>query len=330
MLQFQDAVEAFRLMPADFQLGSLHPRMVAIDAQKDPNLRPVYWQYRDGDLRLLHFFHLTDNSSIGVKDVQSAYGYGGPLSNCTDRAFLEEADRAFAAWARNNRIIAEFLRFHPLVPHEQWYHGHVSPNRITVCIDLRKDLLGQYLPRRRRNIRRYEASGLEACEVDRALMMAAFPRMYSSNMEAVSASQEYLFPDAYFEALLSFEQADSWLVISKGKPIAGTVILLSPDARVAEYHLGARSPEGDAHQAMAGLLHSVALHYQKLGYERFYLGGGRTTAPNDSLLFFKEGFARAEWMFRTAARIYDMSHYQDLARRMPEKAATGRVLFYKD
>jgi hypothetical protein len=327
-LPLEAAVDVFRTMPGDCQLASLHPELVAVDASRDVLLEPVYWCFSAGDRRLLHSFLLGKNPGLAIKDIQSPYGYGGPLSNSDDSQFLRMADDAFMHWARENSVVAEFLRFHPLISHRKWYAGRVAHNRDTVSIDLSKDLLGQYRKRRRPDVERFLDSGLTVRRVSPESMQVVFPVLYRENMDRVGAAPDYYFPQSYLEALFSFGGTDNWLVFAGDTPIAGAVILTSAVARVAEYHLGA-DRQGSGQRAIVGLLHAAAAHYQSLCFERFYLGGGRSTAPDDSLLFFKQGFSPLTNPFLIGSRVLEAEDYARLEARFPARAATGRVLFYK-
>ncbi len=328
-LSLKEAVAAFENLPPELQLSSLHPEMAAIDANKSALLKAVYWRFAGDDRFVLHSFQLGENPGLKLRDIQSAYGYGGPLANSDDPQFIAEADQAFRRWAHEHSVVAEFLRFHPLVPHGKWYPGDAVTNRETVCIDLGGDLFKQYAGRRRTDIRRFAGSGIVVKRVSPETMRAVFPEFYKSNMEKIGATDGYFFPQIYFDALCHFNGAENWLAYADERAVAGAITLVSKNARVAEYHLGAKAEDADQ-KAMVGLLHAAAEFYQAEGFRHFYLGGGRSVAANDSLLFFKKGFSPLTRPFQTGARIFDAGEYAKLKTMMPAKAATGRVLFYKD
>lgn len=329
-LSLAEAADAFARLPAPLQLASLNPAMVEVDACRDAALSPVHWAYREGAHTMLHSFHAAAIPGMDGCDLQSAYGYGGPLSNSDEVPFIERADRAFGAWARSRSALAEFLRLHPLVPHERWYRGNLSPNRDTVVIDLEGDFAARYEGRRRTDVRRFVAAGLQVVRVDAKAMMAAFPPLYRVNMEQVGAAPEYYFPEQYFAGLLALGSTEGWLVYSGERVVAGALVLVSANAGVAEYHLGAMAPDSGHLKPTVGLLHSAAEHYARTGLRRFYLGGGRGTAPDDRLLFFKRGFSPSRATYRIGHRIHDPERYAALRAAHPGKAASGRVLFYRD
>jgi hypothetical protein len=328
-LSLREAIDAFQTIPVQWQLASLHPQMVAIDASRDALFHPVYWCFEAGDRRLLHSFQLIDNPGLTIRDIQSAYGYGGPISNSDDREFLRAADLAFAQWARGNDVIAEFLRFHPLVPHGKWYAGEIVDNRETVHIDLAGELFEQYQARRRSDVRRVLKGDLRVERVSPHTMTAVFPELYKKNMDQIGATQDYYFSDSYFQSLFSSQGTENWLAFSGMQAVAGAVMLVSNSAGVAEYFLGAKAPNSDEQRAMIGLLHFAADHYKSASFRYLYLGGGRSVDPDDSLLFFKKGFTSLTGRYQIGSRVYDTEIYARLKDRFPERAATGRVLFYK-
>jgi hypothetical protein len=329
-LSVQEAIQTFERIPGQWQLASLHPGMVDVDAARDPLIRPVFWYFQKDGHYWVHCFQLVDNPELEVRDIQSAYGYGGPLSDTDDPGFLKEAQDAFARWAEDNDVIAEFLRFHPLVPHERWYAGQVANNRETVHIDLGTELFEQYQGRRRTDVRRFLKSRLKVERVSPDVMSGAFPELYKQNMDQIGAAKSYYFSARYFEALFRFAGVENWLAYSGDTAIAGAVVLVSNTARIAEYFLGAKTVGFEEHKPMIGLLHVVAHHYQELAFRYFFLGGGRSTDPNDSLLTFKKGFSPLTGQYRIGSRVLDRESYARLAALWPKKAQSGRVLFYKD
>lgn len=329
-LSLAEAASTFRGMPARWQLASLHPQLVELDAMRDRLLRPVHWCFRAGERVLLHSFHLGANPGLGVTDIQSATGYGGPLSNSDDPAFLRDADTAARRWAAEHGVVAEFLRFHPMVPHARWYAGEVARNRDTVRIDLARDPAEQYQPRRRTDVRRFLKAGVRVERVPAEAMRQLFPPMYRDSMDQAGALARYYFGQDYFDALLGLERVEGWLAYEDARALAGAIVLVSPEAGVAEYHLGAKSAGAERHKATVGLLHVAAGAYRERGLRDFYLGGGRSVAEDDSLLYFKRGFSPQTDPYHIGSRVYDARHYERLKAQFPAATGSGRVLFYKD
>src|ERR1041385_4589607 len=51
-----------------------------------------------------------------LQDAISPYGYGGPLANTEDAAFLSAAVDALVAGLRERGVVSAFVRLHPLLP----------------------------------------------------------------------------------------------------------------------------------------------------------------------------------------------------------------------
>jgi hypothetical protein len=328
-IDLYEAVRRFEMLPSQLRMGTLDPRFVAEDAHRDSSLRNVHFLYEEEQQFFLHSFHLGAIPGAELRDIQSAYGYGGPLASASDPAFLERADRSFRAWAGEQSVAAEFLRFHPAADNRHFYLGPTREDRDTVSIDLREDLFGQYQSRRRSYVRSALRGPLRCEFVDSRTMLERFPSIYAQNMTALGATPFYFFSRDYFERILGLDFVRGILAYDEaGQTIAG--LILAVCSGNVEYHLAAALPDAPT-LATTLLIHSVAAHYQQAGASLFYLGGGRSSDPKDSLLFFKRSFSRGTRRFCIGPRVLDPSSYQRLQTLFCERFAAnpGRVLFYR-
>ena len=328
-LEFDEAVSVFLSMPAWLQLPTLHPDYVRCDSIRSDALTPVYWCAEDKENRLLFSFHLWHDDALGISDIETSYGYGGPISNSQDPDFKERVKYGFGAWARDSGVLTEFLRLHPLVNHEQWYWGSTAHNRSTVVMNLEKDLFGQYQSRRRNDIRKGISEGIQSERVTSEYMCNVFPSMYAENMTRINAEEFYQFGLPYMESLLNSDLADSWIASQNDTPVAAAIILRSDAAGAIEYHLSARSPDGEKCNSTVTLIHQIAQHYQGESFRQFYLGGGRSGRDDDSLLYFKAGFSEELMPFKIGFHIFDSARYETLRLQFPSSVASGRIQFYK-
>jgi hypothetical protein len=102
-------------------------------------------------------------------DLETVYGYTGPLSTTSDLAFLSAAWESFEAWCGDEHVVAEFIRFNPFVHSERWVARacQVSQDRETVVVPLSgspADLWTSFPSVQRRNVRKALARGLTAAE----------------------------------------------------------------------------------------------------------------------------------------------------------------------
>jgi hypothetical protein len=324
-----EAQRMFEALPQDLQLPSLSPAYVSVDARRDRALSPTFLVWRRGARVLMHAVHEAAIPGREGFDWQSAYGYGGPLASGLGADDLRDAWRELDAIARQRRVVAEFVRFHPLLANESAYPGNVRDDRPAVTLDLlAPDLLGRYSGRARTAVRKAERDGLALRWESRADAWPAFAEFYREGMQAIGADPFYLFGDEYFRALLDLPAARVLSVVRDDLRLAMGLFLFGPE--VAEYHLSAASPEGRRLNATNLLLHGAAQCAQREGLRTLYLGGGTTAAADNPLLRFKTSYAPAELTFRIGWRIQDPVAYSGLQRAFPDQARTSRrVLFYR-
>ena len=329
-LQLTDAVKIFQSLPVEIQLSSLNPAFAKTDELRDPRLSTIHWYFESNGNIFLHSFMLGKSDVFDVVDIQSPFGYGGPLANTSEPSFIETANNAFKQWIRDNAVVVSFLRFHPLVPHRKWFVGEVQNNREVVIVDLANDVFNGYKLSRRADVKLSSTYGLRIEQVKGDAMTKVFPLIYNENMNRARAGSEYYFTGHYFNALHNYPGCDNWLIYANETVVGGAVFLVSQPAKVAEYFLGAQTALGQSQKATIALLHYLAIHYKRLGYRYMYLGGGRSTSPNDSLLFFKKGFSPLSAQYQIGHNVYDPRRYRNLQLAAPTKASSGRILFYRD
>ena len=294
----------------------------ALEANGDG--RAVGFACEDGDRR---FFHLVLQRPIervgGTQldghwtDLESVYGYSGPLASTDDSDFLGRAWAAFDDWCKGEHVVAEFIRFSPLLRNESLAstETRVDMDRETIAVQLdvgEAELWDSYPAVQRNMVRKAQRHGLIAAPIPVEEGIGRFREMYESTMKRVGAEPYYLFSDAYYErlvelgrALALFEATDS-----AGEAAASALFLVHGDR--LHYHLSASS-EVFRHSAPMNLvLHAAASWGRERGLRLFHLGGGRTPAADDPLLRFKESFSRVRLPFFTGRRVHDSRTYGDL------------------
>ena len=70
---------------------------------------PLLFTYAEGDALFCYPFLRRAIPDTDWFDVESAYGYGGPIASSVRPDFLEHAWSAFNEWCGSNRIVAEFI-----------------------------------------------------------------------------------------------------------------------------------------------------------------------------------------------------------------------------
>lgn len=278
----------------------------------------------DGDDRLAHCFLLKPIRRVGrhvpgvdLNDLETAYGYSGPVATTTDAAFLERAWSAFDGWCGDNRVVSEFVRFNPLLGNHVYCHPAMTviDDRDTIVIRLdggEDDLWNQYEPVQRNRVRKALKNGLECVPDDFRAGIGHFVDLYRSTMDRVGADDFYRFRDAYFDFLEAnlMETLRLFSVMHQGRRIAAGLFFF--DRGNVHYHLGGSDAEFRKLAPNNLLFHGVALWGMENGYRRFHLGGGTGNAPDDALLRFKTRFSKQRLRFRFGKRVCDAAAFESL------------------
>jgi hypothetical protein len=248
-------------------------------------------------------------------DLETAYGYGGPISNNNDIDFLKKANLAFTNWAENSGIIALFVRFHPLINNQLWIvddEMDILFDRLTVSMKTTtyQEIYGSY-PKATKNIlKRGSKSDIEIKLMDPKEDMKGFKDLYLKSMKYLNASQFYFFDDYYFSqlALLTEKQGLMIGAFLKGELISSAIFLTG--TTWMHYHLSAT----DFLRRIPGLSNYVIdKAFQiacEIGISYVHLGGGKSTAEDDPLLKFKKSMSNVVHKFFIGKRIFNSKEYE--------------------
>lgn len=329
-VSFAEAVLFFNTKFQLKRVASLHPEFIEIDAKRNASLIPVYFIYETTQGFFYHAFHKTKIAGSSFYDAQSTYGYGGPVISASNKEFLAQAWREYQAFCQHENILVEFIRFHPLLNNEKYYHGEVLFNRNTVIVDLKVgDLLSSYQVRARTAIKKSIKKNVEVSLVTHMEFHAVFKGIYYASMKKLEASDFYYFNNNYIQGISEWD--DSCLFVAKSNNIIIAVAIFLLGTEVLEYHLSASTDEGRKLSALQFLLHQAFLMAKEKGCRYAHLGGGVTINEDDPLLFFKKGFSNKQLPYFIGKYIYDNDAYQQLKDAWEEKNAkkSTQVLFYK-
>ncbi|HEY6330586.1 MAG TPA: GNAT family N-acetyltransferase [Blastocatellia bacterium] len=260
-----------------------------------------------------------------IFDIETVYGYSGPLCSTGDPAFVSAAWSEFSAWCGAQGVIAEFIRFNPLSENHKAIGDacNVGLNRETVVLRLdAADLEATYGSIHRNMIRKATKAGLVAEQGSLDEDLSGFRTLYSDTMRRAGANAYYFFSDAYFETLCDAGGSSVVLfkVMSADKMIAGALFLVYADR--LHYHLAGSDPAFRGLAANNLLLHTAAEWGRDRGMRWLHLGGGRRPAGDDSLFKFKASISRRRLQFYTGTRIHDLAGYESLCSQA--MIASGR------
>lgn len=328
LVDCRQAESTFALLPDVFKNPYFHPRFIKADALRNRDLQPKFFVYQEGEALYYYAFHLGLVPGTEFRDIQAPYPYGGPLSSSSDTGFLTRAGQEFEHWCREEKVLAEFVRFHPLVENWRFFAGDVQELRDTVWMDLAQEQPFESFSSRVRNaIRKAEKSPLDL-EWQSAAAGRHFLSLYTQAMDQLQADRFYYFPRNYFEELGRWGQFRLLFCWKGAELIAASLFLYN--ARMMEYHLAASTPEGRRLNASTLILARAAEDGRRLRCRWMHLGGGTDDRADNSLLFFKSGFSKRRARFKIGWRIHRQADYERMLAEWKARGQTGeRILFYR-
>lgn len=224
-------------------------------------------------------------------DIQSAYGYGGVIVNRSDipQEIADKFNKYVTEWLHDNRVIAEFIRVHPLL---SYFKRNVE------YIPVRKNILintsSEYkIPDKhaRQNISKAIASNCTIVYDENCEYMNEFADLYLLTAERLRVRSFYKFSPEYFS-----------LVKSLLKKYTVLIHILKDDTIVASGLLFKHHEKGNLHLTASKVEYQILrandlLYYATIQYsidnqiKVLNVGGGLGNKPDDSLLRFKSKFS---------------------------------------
>ena len=283
---------------------------------------------RDGDrIMLMPFLRGEVNDYY---DFETAYGYGGPVSNTADEEWNQQAFGGIYDFLKGNNYLCGLVRFHPLLKNNQSVKEDsgkrnikVIYDRQTVAIDTslsEEDIWSTQINSKNRNmIRKAEKNGLEYhTEFDFA-SYDEFIALYNETMTRLNADNFYFFDNAYYQRIKEAFPGNSFLgtVRKDGKLVCAAIFMYSK--RYGHYHLAGSDRDYSSLGANNFLLWKAACEMHALGVNEFHLGGGTSSSPEDSLYKFKKAFSLNEKSFYIAKVIFNDQAYDSIVKTWEEE-----------
>lgn len=315
------------------------------DVYFTPEYYSLYQNYGDGEACCFVFEHggeiilypFLKNSinRLGYKldkkyfDIQGAYGYNGIVSSCNSKEFLADFQQCFGQYCLENNIVAEFVRFHPLLENKELVSENTKVifDRKTISVDLtlpENDIWNIEITSKNRNhICKAQKSGLEFYADYNFQYINEFVALYNSTMNRVHAESFYYFSDEYYEDLVYRLKGHSFLgVILRRREVIAAAIFMY-EGIYGHYHLSGSNKEHLNLCPNNLLIYEAAKELRNRGVKLFHLGGGTTSETDDPLFKFKHAFGRTENVFAIGKRIFNQEIYENIcdawAIKFPEK-----------
>ena len=232
-------------------------------------------------------------------DLVTPYGYGGPIiHSATDQKKLVEAYmKDFRQYAVRENIVAEFVRFHPILGNSEPFAEEYAVifDRKTVGTNLTyDDVIGvEFAKHKRKDIRRILKNPEISYVVDEnPETLDDFIQIYYSTMERDEADSYYFFKPDYFRQML--ENLKGHIITCKVF-LGEQIIAMGVYFRYGKYlhaHLSGTLSDYLEYSPAYILKYALAIYGHDNGYEVIHYGGGTSRAEDNGLYQFKRNFGR--------------------------------------
>jgi serine/alanine adding enzyme len=252
-------------------------------------------------------------------DLVTPYGYGGPVIKTCQEGRKEDLIKAFQTdfghYCEEEKIISEFIRFHPLIDNAVDFSScydvvHIRNTVGTNLKDFEDPVKSEFSKSKQKSIQKALAAGVEYRITVNPEDLIQFRQIYCGTMERKHADDYYYFDDEYFADLLQHFRKSLLLVevLYEGQTIGmglnfvyGKTIHIHLSGTIADFHR--LSPAFI-------LRYALARWGKENGMELVHEGGGKTNSPDDPLYLFKKQFGKnTSFKYYTARKIWNEKLY---------------------
>jgi hypothetical protein len=255
-----------------------------------------------------------------IYDIQSVFGYTGPIVNTNDSNFINIATRLFENVSRERKIIVEFIRFNPLL------RNHLSINSAP---NLEVILLKEYvyvnlmIPEDQ-IFRKYHSKlreNLHSAGRDHSwdLVISKEKDFYCQVVSLIEDHLRFLRVDKYYHGTTEYYDRLYQMVLANGQ-VFGAIekesgellsgeIFVFDKGTVYYLHTAYKSRDPRTSSIHKLLIHKAFIYFQSKGFCNVCFGGGVSNSPEDSLIKYKKKFSGYTENFYIGKRILNTELY---------------------
>jgi serine/alanine adding enzyme len=266
-------------------------------------------------------------------DIITPYGFNGPVIqdvNPMERELLvQEFNKAFEAYCKNENIVAEYVRFNPWMENHLDFQGIYSLkyNNYTLFTDLTcNDFFHNEFHTKTRNIvRRAVRSGVNLEFDYSGSTILMFCKLYELTVKKNQISDYYQFEPSFLQELIKVLGEKQFIInaIYAGNIISSAIFLSFND--YLHYFLVANNPNYFYLNANSLILYGAANWGVQNKKRQLHLGG----AFSKELFSFKHQFTRAgKCDFYVGSKIRNEYIYNQLVTLRLEKGELNDTTFF--
>ena len=264
-------------------------------------------------------------------DFATPYGYGGWIveGDSTEALFQQ-----YFEWCKNNGIISEFIRFHPVLNNQirsrNEYKVIDLGNTVTLDLSSQEEIWANITSKNRNMIRKAQKAGIEIYNDRSEVLFEQFRDIYNATMKKDEAEEYYFFGNEFYKSIFNDlpENAQLFYAVLDNEIIAASIMIYA-DGKL-NYHLSGSEYKYRSLAPSNLLLYKAALWGCENGCKTFHLGGG-VGSGEDNLFKFKKSFYRKDDLtrFSIGQKVIDEDKYNELLDLRDDLHNTGYFPKYR-
>jgi len=314
--------------PIEYQDIYFHPDYVTLNCNENKSEGFIFYNKDKDKIWINPFIKIKSPSFENFNchdyyDIETAYGYGGPISNNSDIKFIKDSNKKFLLWVKSNNIVSEFVRCHPLFDTTLYISPEfeILENRITCSLDLSKVDVENFSPFKSKvkNKIRKALKSTETFISHEKKDFNYFKKLYLDLMTYKDARKENLFSSSYFEKLFNLIVGNGFMSVVKKKNLETIAIgIFLNGKKTCHYHLSA-SKHYDYPGVNNLMIYNAAMHAKKKNFKILHLGGGNINNKEDRLFKFKNSMSTHNHNYYVGKRINNPEVYKQLKNSWKKK-----------
>ena len=327
------------------------------DIEQDVHLLPEYYQQnqvlgngepicflyeKEGNIAIYPFLKNSVNDlNLGSLrenyfDIQGPSGYNGVATNSKSPDFIQDFSQAFTEYCLKNNIIAEFVRFNPILGNHK-ISGYIKPVKANknIVVDLslsEEDIWSLSFEHSvRKNVKKAQRNGL-VVECFRGSEIPdnwidTFHSIYINTMKRQFADTTYFFSIDYFRSFKNTMPDNTLFFFTVKDEKAVSCELVTFNKKVAYSFLGGTLSEYFSLRPNDILKYEAILQLKERGLDFYCLGGGQTI--DDGILKYKKGFCKnGEVDFFIGKKIHNKIIYEQVCENWETKYPEKNRIYY--
>lgn len=281
---------------------------------------PILFYFENNDTRAMNVImkrDVADSDDFKEKipkneyfDLTTPYGYGGFIKEGDN---IDEINTAYNLFCREEKIVAEFVRFNLFTDSHYWYEGIVESNIRNVVRDLEipiEEIFMDFEHRVRKSIKKATKAGLRVEFDYTGERLEDFLRIYYGTMERSNARDTFYFQNKFFQSINNLNDNYVYIHVLYEDKVISTELVLYGKENCYSF-LGGTDKEYFHLNSNNFLKYEIIKWAKEFNLKRFVLGGGY--GADDGIFNYKKGFSpRGILNFYTGKKIYNNEKYKKL------------------